>query len=83
MTETAVSMTPDLNKTQTNTFFTSFKQMEVTKEMLEELRREGIKEAKVLAEFRKETWKQVADNLNHPGGWMKNPDKDANKNHAM
>eukprot|EP00957_Ditylum_brightwellii_P105499 8042507-Ditylum_brightwellii.AAC.1 len=27
-------------------------------------------------------WKQVADNLKHPGGRMKNPDKDADKNHA-
>eukprot|EP00957_Ditylum_brightwellii_P162985 12410664-Ditylum_brightwellii.AAC.1 len=30
----------------------------------------------------KETWKQVLDNLKHPGGRMKNPDNRADKNHA-
>eukprot|EP00957_Ditylum_brightwellii_P091758 6987235-Ditylum_brightwellii.AAC.1 len=56
--------------------------MEVTKETLEELKKEGIKDAEDLAEFTKEMWKQVAGNLKHLGGWMKNPDKEANKNHA-
>eukprot|EP00957_Ditylum_brightwellii_P138576 10562471-Ditylum_brightwellii.AAC.1 len=56
--------------------------MEVAKEILEELRKEGINKAEDLAKFTKEMWKQVADNLKHPGGWMKNPDKDAEKNHA-
>eukprot|EP00957_Ditylum_brightwellii_P003097 236009-Ditylum_brightwellii.AAC.1 len=50
--------------------------------MLEELKKEGIKEAKDLAEFTKEMWKQVTDNLKHPGDQMKNPVKEANKNHA-
>eukprot|EP00957_Ditylum_brightwellii_P095996 7314089-Ditylum_brightwellii.AAC.1 len=82
MTEAAASMTLGLNKMQTNTFFTSLKQMEAAKEMLGELRKEGIKEAEDFAKFTKETWKQVVDNLKHLGGWMKNPDKDANKSHA-
>eukprot|EP00957_Ditylum_brightwellii_P060795 4615636-Ditylum_brightwellii.AAC.1 len=48
--------------------------------MLVELRKEGIKEAEDLAKFDKDTWKQVTENLKHPGGWMKNLDKDTNKN---
>eukprot|EP00957_Ditylum_brightwellii_P142928 10890070-Ditylum_brightwellii.AAC.1 len=83
MMEAAASMMPGLNKMQTNTFFTSSKQMEVTKEMLKELGKEAIKEVKDLTEFNKDIWKQVMDNLKHPGGQMKNPDKDANKNHAI
>eukprot|EP00957_Ditylum_brightwellii_P048435 3675702-Ditylum_brightwellii.AAC.1 len=56
--------------------------MEIAKKTLEELRKEGIKETEDLAEFMKETWNQIADNLKHMGGQMKNPDKDANKNHG-
>eukprot|EP00957_Ditylum_brightwellii_P178214 13574186-Ditylum_brightwellii.AAC.1 len=82
MTETAASTTLGLNKMQTNTFFMSSKQMEVAKEMVEELRKEGIEEAKDLAEFTKDMWKHVADNLKHLGGWMKNLDKDTDKYHA-
>eukprot|EP00957_Ditylum_brightwellii_P165873 12628757-Ditylum_brightwellii.AAC.1 len=82
MTEAAASMMRGLNKMQTNTFFASSKHMEVAKEMLEELRKEGIKDAEDLTKFMKGTWKQVADNLKCLGGWMKNPDKEANKNHA-
>eukprot|EP00957_Ditylum_brightwellii_P091502 6967843-Ditylum_brightwellii.AAC.1 len=82
MTEAAVSMRLGLNKTQTTTFFTSSKQMKVTKETLEKLGKEEIKEVKDLAEFNKETWKQVADNLKYLGGWMKNSDNRADKNHA-
>eukprot|EP00957_Ditylum_brightwellii_P028418 2145755-Ditylum_brightwellii.AAC.1 len=56
--------------------------MKVAKETLEALKKEGIQEAEDLAEFTKETWKQVADNLKCPGSQMKNPDKEADKNHV-
>eukprot|EP00957_Ditylum_brightwellii_P007553 571442-Ditylum_brightwellii.AAC.1 len=49
--------------------------MEVSKEMLVQLGKEGIKELEDLAEFSKEIWKQVAENLKRMGGWMKNLDK--------
>eukprot|EP00957_Ditylum_brightwellii_P154777 11779694-Ditylum_brightwellii.AAC.1 len=48
---------------------------------MEELGKEEIKDVKDLAEFTKDTWKQVADNLKRSGGQMKNPDIKANKNH--
>eukprot|EP00957_Ditylum_brightwellii_P162513 12374391-Ditylum_brightwellii.AAC.1 len=57
MTEAAASTRPGLTKTQTNTFFTSSKQMEVAKETLTQLGKEGIKEVEDLAEFSKEIWK--------------------------
>eukprot|EP00957_Ditylum_brightwellii_P066453 5044828-Ditylum_brightwellii.AAC.1 len=75
MTETAASTMLGLNKTQTNTFFTSSKQMEVAKEMLAQLGKEGTEELEDLAEFGKEIWKQVAENLKRLGGGMKNPDR--------
>eukprot|EP00957_Ditylum_brightwellii_P129689 9893064-Ditylum_brightwellii.AAC.1 len=56
--------------------------MEIAKDMLEELEKEGIKEVEDLAGFNKETWKQVVDNLKCLGGWMKNQDSRADKNHA-
>eukprot|EP00957_Ditylum_brightwellii_P143879 10963725-Ditylum_brightwellii.AAC.1 len=49
--------------------------MEVLKETLVQLRKEGIKEVEDLAEFSKDIWKQVTENLKRPGGQMKNPDK--------
>eukprot|EP00957_Ditylum_brightwellii_P079027 6010557-Ditylum_brightwellii.AAC.1 len=49
--------------------------MEVTKETLAQLGLEGIKKVEGLAEFSKDNWKQVTDNLKRPGGRMKNPDK--------
>eukprot|EP00957_Ditylum_brightwellii_P047045 3572331-Ditylum_brightwellii.AAC.1 len=57
--------------------------MEVTKEMLEMVKKEEIKKAKDLAEFTKERWKQVFDNLKSQGGRIKNLDNRAKKNHAM
>eukprot|EP00957_Ditylum_brightwellii_P027539 2081874-Ditylum_brightwellii.AAC.2 len=72
-------MMPGLNKMQTTTFFMSLRSMEVMKQMLVELGKEEIKEAKDLAEFDKELWDQVADNLKCLGGQMKNLNKDANK----
>eukprot|EP00957_Ditylum_brightwellii_P135443 10327325-Ditylum_brightwellii.AAC.1 len=83
MREAAASTRLGFNKVQTITFFTRYKQMEVTKDTMEELGKGGIKEVKDLAEFTKETWKLVADNLKCLGGWMKNPDIGANKSHAM
>eukprot|EP00957_Ditylum_brightwellii_P012988 981462-Ditylum_brightwellii.AAC.1 len=56
--------------------------MEVTKETYVQLGKEGIKEVKDLAEFSKEIWKQVAENLKRPGGWMKNPGRETNRSHA-
>eukprot|EP00957_Ditylum_brightwellii_P159280 12123999-Ditylum_brightwellii.AAC.1 len=50
--------------------------MEVAKETLAQLGKEGIKKVEGLAKFSKEIWKQVAENLKHPGGRMKNPDKE-------
>eukprot|EP00957_Ditylum_brightwellii_P077998 5928777-Ditylum_brightwellii.AAC.1 len=58
MTEAAASMRPGLNKDQTNTLFTSSRQMEVLKEMMVQLGQEGIKKVEDLAEFSKENWKQ-------------------------
>eukprot|EP00957_Ditylum_brightwellii_P068323 5186836-Ditylum_brightwellii.AAC.1 len=81
--EAAASTRMGLNKTQTTNFFTSSKQMEVAKETLVQLGKEGIKEVEDLAEFSKDIWKQVAENLEHPEGWMKNPDREANQSHAM
>eukprot|EP00957_Ditylum_brightwellii_P050413 3823093-Ditylum_brightwellii.AAC.1 len=64
-----------MTKDQTTFFFTNAKQMEVTKDTLAQLGLEGIKKVEDLAEFSKENWKQVTENLKHPGGGMKNPDK--------
>eukprot|EP00957_Ditylum_brightwellii_P088172 6715721-Ditylum_brightwellii.AAC.1 len=80
MTEAAASTRLGLNKEQTSTFFTSSRQMEVLKEMLFQLGQEGTKMVKDLAEFSKENWKQAAENLKRPGGWMKNPDKKQDEN---
>eukprot|EP00957_Ditylum_brightwellii_P041432 3137166-Ditylum_brightwellii.AAC.1 len=71
---------PGLNKTQTNTFFMSSRQMEVLKGTLVQLEKEGIKEVEDLAEFSKENWKQIAENLKQLGGRMKNPDKKQDNN---
>eukprot|EP00957_Ditylum_brightwellii_P180533 13752328-Ditylum_brightwellii.AAC.1 len=80
--EAAASTRPGLNKMQTTNFFTSSKQMEVAKEMLVQLGKEGIKEIKDLAEFSKDIWKQDEENLKCPGGRMKNPDRKVNQSHA-
>eukprot|EP00957_Ditylum_brightwellii_P170414 12971998-Ditylum_brightwellii.AAC.1 len=54
--------------------------MEVSKETLVQLGKEGIKEVEDLAEFSKDNWKQVAENLKRPGGQIKNPDKKQDNN---
>eukprot|EP00957_Ditylum_brightwellii_P119960 9155009-Ditylum_brightwellii.AAC.1 len=54
--------------------------MEVSKEILVRLGKENINDLEDLAEFSKEIWKQVVDNLKHLGGWMKNPDKEKDSN---
>ena len=75
MTEATASTRSGLNKEKTTFFFTSAEQMDVTKETIIQLTHEGIKKVEDLAEFSKENWKQVAENLKRPGGQMKNPDK--------
>ena len=69
-----------MNKEKTTFFFTSTEQMEVRKETLILLTHEGIKKVEDLAEFSKENWKQVAENLKRPGGRMANPDKEPGDN---
>eukprot|EP00957_Ditylum_brightwellii_P085359 6493726-Ditylum_brightwellii.AAC.1 len=75
MTEATASTRAGLTKDQTAFFFANAKQMEVTKETLAQLGLEGIKKVEDLAEFSKDNWKQVVENLKRPGGRMKNPDK--------
>eukprot|EP00957_Ditylum_brightwellii_P004817 367315-Ditylum_brightwellii.AAC.1 len=60
----------------------SSRQMEVVKEMLVQLGNEGIKEVEDFAEFSKEIWKQIAKNLKHQGGQMKNLDKKKDSSNA-
>eukprot|EP00957_Ditylum_brightwellii_P032613 2471806-Ditylum_brightwellii.AAC.1 len=57
--------------------------MEVSKETLVQLGKEGIKELEDLAEFSKDIWKQVAENLKRLGGQMKNPDKEKDNNNPL
>eukprot|EP00957_Ditylum_brightwellii_P129931 9910645-Ditylum_brightwellii.AAC.1 len=75
--------TPGLSKSKTITFFTNAASMEVTKKTLTKLRKAGIVETENLEEFDKAMWKQVADNLKHSGGWIKNPDKNVDKNSTV
>eukprot|EP00957_Ditylum_brightwellii_P066208 5024441-Ditylum_brightwellii.AAC.1 len=75
MAEATASTRTGLTKDQTNTFFTNSKQMEVSKETLAQLGPKGIKKVEDLAEFSKDNWKQIVENLKRPGGRMKNPDK--------
>ena len=74
MMEVTASTRSGLSKVKTTFFFTSAKQMEVTKETLTQLGHKGIKKVEDLAEFSKDNWKQVAENLKCPGGRMKNLD---------
>eukprot|EP00957_Ditylum_brightwellii_P100074 7626641-Ditylum_brightwellii.AAC.1 len=48
--------------------------------MLAQLGQEGIKKIEDLAEFSKDNWKQVAENLKRPGGQMRNLDKEQGNN---
>eukprot|EP00957_Ditylum_brightwellii_P072881 5538917-Ditylum_brightwellii.AAC.1 len=75
MTEAAASTKAGLTKEQTNTFFKSSKQIEASNETLAQFGQEGINKVKDLAEFSKDNWEQVAENLKRLRGWMKNPDK--------
>eukprot|EP00957_Ditylum_brightwellii_P094906 7228142-Ditylum_brightwellii.AAC.1 len=45
--------------------------------MLTHMGHKGIKKVEDLAEFSKDNWKQIAENLKRLGGQMKNPDKEA------
>eukprot|EP00957_Ditylum_brightwellii_P105582 8049627-Ditylum_brightwellii.AAC.1 len=75
MTTATASTRVGLTKDQTTFFFTNAKQMEVTKETLAQLGLEEIKKVKDLAEFSKDNWKLVTENLKRPGCRMKNLDK--------
>jgi len=83
MTETTASTRSGLNRDKTIFFFTSAEQMDVTKETIIQLTHEGIKKVEDLAEFSKENWKQVAENLKRPGGRMANPDKEPSDNNPL
>eukprot|EP00957_Ditylum_brightwellii_P057470 4357191-Ditylum_brightwellii.AAC.1 len=72
MTEAAASTRAGLTKEQTNTFFMSSRQIEVSKETIAQLGHEGIKKVEDLVEISKDNWKQVTENLKRPGGRMKN-----------
>eukprot|EP00957_Ditylum_brightwellii_P181044 13791634-Ditylum_brightwellii.AAC.1 len=65
--EAAASTRLGLIKTQTKTFFVSLRMIEVLKETFIQLGKEGIQELEDVAEFSKEIWKQVAENLKCPG----------------
>eukprot|EP00957_Ditylum_brightwellii_P059496 4517197-Ditylum_brightwellii.AAC.1 len=56
--------------------------MEVAKEVLVQMGKEGIKELEDLVELSKEIWKQVVENLKRPGDQMKNPDRVTNQSHV-
>eukprot|EP00957_Ditylum_brightwellii_P065529 4970691-Ditylum_brightwellii.AAC.1 len=75
--EATASTRARLTKDQTTFFFTTAKQMEVTKEMLTQLGHKGIKKVEDLVEFSNDNWKQVAENLKRPGGQMKNLDEES------
>eukprot|EP00957_Ditylum_brightwellii_P029198 2207178-Ditylum_brightwellii.AAC.1 len=47
------------------------------------MEKEGIVEAKNLAEFDRVIWKQVTDNLWHPGSQIKNLDKGTDKDSTI
>eukprot|EP00957_Ditylum_brightwellii_P168838 12851471-Ditylum_brightwellii.AAC.1 len=79
----ASSMMPGLAKAEAVIFFMSPTSIDVVKETLVELGQEGIIKAEDLAKFGRDTWKQVLDNLNCPGGWMNNLNKVTNKNLTM
>eukprot|EP00957_Ditylum_brightwellii_P034973 2651001-Ditylum_brightwellii.AAC.1 len=57
--------------------------MDVVREMLVKFGKECIKDAKDMAKFDNDTWKQAVDNLKHPGGWLKNLDKDSSKDSTV
>eukprot|EP00957_Ditylum_brightwellii_P065289 4951983-Ditylum_brightwellii.AAC.1 len=75
MTEKTARARAVLTKDQNNTFFTSSKQMEVSKETLTQFGQEGINKVENLAESSKDNWKQVEENFKRLGGRMKNLDK--------
>eukprot|EP00957_Ditylum_brightwellii_P037365 2828131-Ditylum_brightwellii.AAC.1 len=66
--EAAASTRLGLNKMQMPNFLMSSKQIEFKKERLVQLGKEGINEIKDLAEFNKDIWKQIAENIKRLGG---------------
>eukprot|EP00957_Ditylum_brightwellii_P078125 5939429-Ditylum_brightwellii.AAC.1 len=61
MTEVAASTRLGLNKEQTNTFFTSFRQMEALKEMLVQLGQEGCREAQAPGRLNEESGQEARE----------------------
>eukprot|EP00957_Ditylum_brightwellii_P023781 1794688-Ditylum_brightwellii.AAC.1 len=57
MTTPTTSMIPGLTRAETNIFFISPTSMDVTKDTLAELGKEGINKAKVLVDFDQDTRK--------------------------
>eukprot|EP00957_Ditylum_brightwellii_P048311 3666689-Ditylum_brightwellii.AAC.2 len=72
-------MAPGLSKAETSTFFLNVSLMDVNLKTFTKLGKEGIVKVEDLGEFNKTMWKQVADNLQHPNGQTKNPDKGLDK----
>eukprot|EP00957_Ditylum_brightwellii_P165025 12564095-Ditylum_brightwellii.AAC.2 len=67
MTTSATGTMPGLTRAETTIFFVSPTLIHMVKETLVKLGKEGINKAEDLAKFDQEIWKQVADNLEHPG----------------
>eukprot|EP00957_Ditylum_brightwellii_P041039 3107851-Ditylum_brightwellii.AAC.1 len=78
-----MTSTPGLSKVETIRFFTNTVLMEVAKKTFTKLGKEEVIKAEDLAEFNQAMWKQVVDNLQCPGGQMKNPDKNADKDSTV
>jgi hypothetical protein len=66
-----------LTAAQTTVFFESPACMAIPHATRMQLQEEGIDDVSDLADFHKDTLKQVADNLRRPGGRVPNPDPGA------
>ena len=64
-----------LTAAQITAFFTDANQMAIQQATLAELENEGISTPDDLADFDKDTIRQVAQNLRNPGGQIPNPDE--------
>jgi hypothetical protein len=62
-----------LTAAQTTAFFELPAQMAIAHDMRSQLQQEGIDNVVDLADFEKDTLKQVADNLRRPGGRIQTP----------
>ena len=66
-----------LTAAQVNAFFTHQDQMAIPVATVNQLAEEGIETIQDLAEFNKDTFAQVLENLRKPGGRIPNPDPNA------